>query len=124
MSIIRTVKLVARGFDNLQICHPDSTRPFSCSVQREIINDSDDQYNNLQLPISRPGSGENQAVAIKDLDQSHSRSTVSTWLQNDCLKPLKQTSSVSPRVPDFRRKAMTALNLYDGDEGRCEIEGG
>ena len=66
------------------------------------------------LPLSRLSTGDIHDQAAQELDPCPSRSTIAAWLKQAAIKPWTVQSWVTPRDPDFEKKAAPVLDLYNG----------
>ena len=64
------------------------------------------------LPLSRLSLSDVHREAVRFLERSPSRSTIGKWLKDDAIKPWRYRSWITPRDPDFMKKAGPVLDLY------------
>ena len=67
-----------------------------------------------QLPLSRLSSSDIHAEASRELNPCPSRSTIAAWLAQAAIRPWTYTTWVTPRDPQFEKKAAPVLDLYNG----------
>jgi len=65
------------------------------------------------LPLSRFSRAELHSLVIERGVTDASASTIWRWLCEDAIKPWQQRSWIFIRDPDFREKAVRALDLYE-----------
>jgi len=68
----------------------------------------------LGLPLGRLSIEDLRGEVAKILDPCPSRSTIQRWLAGDAIRPWRYEMWVTPRDPDFLRKAGPVLDLYAG----------
>lgn len=68
----------------------------------------------LNLPLGRLSISDIRRELEKILDPCPSETTIGDWLREDAIKPWRYRMWVTPRDPDFLKKAGPVLDLYAG----------